>query len=383
MHKLTSSDFSKYGSVIEKNPKINFKNKLYYEVGKDNGAVFWEYEDEVQVEPVEGIGILLINDKEESIRRFILDLPVKMKGLVQFSIISFDSFFSFNLYSKSVRTTIFPDEFVKSRGINSELGISRIYTFLYQNKSKNFAFLGETHPFYELTYVDGGTMKCIIDDEEIFLEQGEILLILPNQMHQMYSASGKGLSFLTVTFDMNFENVHLFSKRILKNDTHTASIIKNLLFELKIKASKRNDMILSLTTQLMVSLIRKMMDKNIIIETLLPLKTGIKNSIVEKCINIIQNNICEKLTIGIIANQLCISPSYLSKIFFQNTNCSIKEYVIKYKIELAKNLIMAGQNNYSEISDKLGYCSAAFFSEQFKKYTGKTPKEYDKSLEKF
>lgn len=383
MYSVSSKEFTKYGAIIESPIRDHLKGKLNYEVGKESGSAFWEYETSVILEPSEGVGILYINDKLTRIQKFIFNKPIRMNPLTQFSISSIDEIFSFNLYSNSVRTTVFNDEIFHEPGITSELNINKIYTFLYQNKSKNFYFSGEKHSFYELTFIDNGVMSCIIDDEEVILRQGELLLLLPDQPHQMKALNDKGLSFLTVTFDMNMKDSSVFDKKILNNDSNILSIIKNLIFELKMKSKKRSDMILSLTTQLIVALYRSIVEINLLSASNPTLKTGIKSDVVDKCVAIISSSICEKISIKDLASKLNISTSYLSKIFHDNLNCSITEYVIKYRIELAKNMITAGQNSYYEIANKLGYCSAAFFTEQFKIYTGMTPKEFDKSLEKF
>jgi AraC family transcriptional regulator len=55
------------------------------------------------------------------------------------------------------------------------------------------------------------------------------------------------------------------------------------------------------------------------------------------------------------------------------------QYIIRQKIEKVKELLFYDELNLSEIADRLGYSSVAYFSAQFKKVTGFTPSELKKS----
>ena len=54
----------------------------------------------------------------------------------------------------------------------------------------------------------------------------------------------------------------------------------------------------------------------------------------------------------------------------------------KAAFEEAKRLMRETEMNFSEIADKLGYCSVHHFSRTFKEKTGKTPGEYASNYRK-
>jgi|SRR5699024_2157729 len=66
----------------------------------------------------------------------------------------------------------------------------------------------------------------------------------------------------------------------------------------------------------------------------------------------------------------------LSRLFSSVEGKSIERYFILQKIERAKELIVYGQQNLSEIAYKLGYSSQQHFSRQFKKETGLAPSHF-------
>ncbi|MBL7697951.1 MAG: helix-turn-helix transcriptional regulator [Chitinophagaceae bacterium] len=70
--------------------------------------------------------------------------------------------------------------------------------------------------------------------------------------------------------------------------------------------------------------------------------------------------------------------SYISKLFSEVEGVTLEQFFILQKIEKAKELLVYGEMNTSEISYKLGYSSVAHLSSQFKKVTGLTPSDFKK-----
>ena len=56
------------------------------------------------------------------------------------------------------------------------------------------------------------------------------------------------------------------------------------------------------------------------------------------------------------------------------------EYFISTKIDLAKKLLREDNMNITEIAEFLGYSGIHYFSRQFKKTTGMSPRQYSISI---
>jgi AraC-like DNA-binding protein len=77
-----------------------------------------------------------------------------------------------------------------------------------------------------------------------------------------------------------------------------------------------------------------------------------------------------------ISEKLCLDYKYLSSIFSEVKGITIQQFIISHKIERAKEMLLYGDHNLTEIAYKLHYSSVAHLSNQFKKVTGLTSSYY-------
>jgi two-component system, response regulator YesN len=98
--------------------------------------------------------------------------------------------------------------------------------------------------------------------------------------------------------------------------------------------------------------------------------------IVESAKKYIQMNYKKEISLEEIANHVAISSYYLSRIFSKSEGITYKDYLIKLRMEKAKQLLRDGRKSIKEISIEVGYVDQNYFSRAFKKYYHKSPKEF-------
>ena len=84
----------------------------------------------------------------------------------------------------------------------------------------------------------------------------------------------------------------------------------------------------------------------------------------------------------LLSKELNLSYKHLATLFSEIEAITIEQFLISLKIERIKELIIFGEDTFSEIAYKLNYSSAAHLSTQFKKATGLTPSHFKALKEK-
>ena len=105
-------------------------------------------------------------------------------------------------------------------------------------------------------------------------------------------------------------------------------------------------------------------------------KAQIFSKPIVQCIDYINSNLNEYLSLNVLANHIALSPSYLSYLFKKECSISLTEYIHRKRIEMAEHLLRYSNLSITEISSYLTFSTESRFIQLFKHYTGLTPKKY-------
>lgn len=100
--------------------------------------------------------------------------------------------------------------------------------------------------------------------------------------------------------------------------------------------------------------------------------------IVTKTIRMIKEQFTEDLNLATIAQELKITPEYLSALFSKETGKNFSLYVRGFRIEKAKLLLTTTNLKTYEIAAHVGYSDVKYFCNIFKKVTGYSTRDYVK-----
>ena len=81
----------------------------------------------------------------------------------------------------------------------------------------------------------------------------------------------------------------------------------------------------------------------------------------------------EKLTVEAIAESLKVSVPYLTRVFKEAENVTLKQYIQKERIKRAKSMLRYSEDSIQSVAQYLGYASQSHFTEVFRRSTGMTP----------
>ncbi|QOV19395.1 response regulator [Blautia liquoris] len=94
---------------------------------------------------------------------------------------------------------------------------------------------------------------------------------------------------------------------------------------------------------------------------------------VYRAIRIIREEYANPLTLTSVAEQVGLSPQYLSRVFREQAGENFVEYLTRIRIQKAKDLVLEGHHKVYEIADMVGMPNYRYFSTLFRKIVGVSP----------
>jgi len=254
------------------------------------------------------------------------------------------------------------------------------------------------HNFFELIYVLEGAGIHNINNNQFDFLKGDVFLLTPEDVHTFeVSAPTKfcivdftkgffvknrrvgetkdDVSDLYKQLEFIFHNHHNVKGNIVSNSDRP--IFKALINQL-IKEKGKKQFFDEIIIQDIIFLLLHIIARNIQENISLFLKRENPKSRVHEITAYIQQHIydSELLKIGSIASHFAKSPDHLNRYFKAETGNTIKDYIIRYKLNLVKTRLKFSDLTISEIADELNFTDESHLNKTFKSAYGKTAKQY-------
>jgi len=246
----------------------------------------------------------------------------------------------------------------------------------------------ETHSHeecMEIVYLSRGTQTYVIGDREYKMNGGDIFVTLPYENHSSGPYPEEKILLYYLIIDM--ENADGFlgyppdegrelhqalmniNKRLFKSQVDSKFVLDRLLKVFFSDCRFKKILIRNLVTEFLINVINS--EKN----------PGTKSKgNFDSVLEYIDDNIYDDICIEALARMSSLSVSRFKANFKAETGIPPHEYILRRKIEKAKQLMTEGVTNITDIAYLLNFASSQHFSATFKKFTYKTPKEYLKDI---
>jgi AraC-like DNA-binding protein len=90
----------------------------------------------------------------------------------------------------------------------------------------------------------------------------------------------------------------------------------------------------------------------------------------------IRENISDEISNTELGAIFGYHPFYVSRMLKEKKGLTMRQYVIAYRLKLAKDMLRTTDRSASEIAEACGFTDASYFAKTFKASFGMTPKEY-------
>lgn len=262
-----------------------------------------------------------------------------------------------------------------------------IYNALSRTLKPGYFFGPHSHKNVEICLMKEGECDIIVNGEAITVRKGEIMVIFSHNIHSFHVKSNQAASFLQIHFrpeDIIHADPHVINGLTFLHymaDANSAyiyqpfsnqllSCVERICEEMNNKIDTHHIALANIYIYEMLFLLSREIEQRVHKDF------RVDNSIVMQAIYFISQNIECSITLDEIAEQCNVSTRYLSKVFKQHVNITVNDYINITKIDRAMNFVCNTEMTITEISTKLGFSSAQYFSTVFKKYTGVTPREF-------
>lgn len=247
------------------------------------------------------------------------------------------------------------------------------------------------HDYYQIWYILKGNCVHKIDNHQVSLNSGDMILIPPFSYHSMSDGSDDIIVIIVDFTDKFFadtkedKNLMLYcitplylkqteEQSVFLADNNIENLILEMFNEFILKRDFHNHVIKSNLTKLIVAIERMNNQKDISLS---------KNErAVTETLKYIHSKLNEKIAIQDLCENVNMSDTTLAIHFKNTTGKTIIEYINSLKIDKAKQLLSGTDMRIIDISYELGFTDGAYFNRVFKKLVKLTPNAYRKQKRK-
>ncbi len=105
-------------------------------------------------------------------------------------------------------------------------------------------------------------------------------------------------------------------------------------------------------------------------------RRGLSRRALNRACSFIAENLGERFTLDDLARQAGVSRFHFARLFRVSTGDSPMAYLLKSRIERAKQMLLQDDRPVCEIAAVLGFCDQRHLTRTFRRLTGVTPREF-------
>lgn len=110
--------------------------------------------------------------------------------------------------------------------------------------------------------------------------------------------------------------------------------------------------------------------------------TNVSSELVNLATAMIRENYAHDFGVQEICRGLNITRSYLYKLFMRYYKISPSDYLLKFRLEKAREILASQNCPINTVAERAGFSSHAYFTKRFRMAYGITPREYAQSFQK-
>lgn len=255
---------------------------------------------------------------------------------------------------------------------------------------------GEQHPkrrnigVFDLLIVTKGSLSIGENNKNWEVKAGQSLLLLPDRYHYSTKPCETATHFYWIHFDYQdpyhvsaYDDYSLPIRHAWNNPyklrlsqytkLRQFSRIKRILIELIGSRDESDSMFYWQAQQHFLELLRCLEYEAAAIPASKPVL-----QLAERTEAYLRHHFQRNLTNETLARELNYHPNYIVRCMKEVYHCTPMEYLLQYRVEQAKLLLIKTELSVGEISEQVGFNYTPYFSKCFKRHTGLSPLSFRK-----
>lgn len=228
-----------------------------------------------------------------------------------------------------------------------------------------------------LVFCVKGSGIAVIDDEQIPVSEEQFILAAAGSIFKFYSV---------IDADSRLYSIH-FSGKHAKLFEKECSVVRNVIPSVKNRVANRELLFDEIFNNLSAGFHNENLQYvnfcfgHLLATFIYAYKTSDDfaeeaNPVIHRSIDFMNKNLGKSLTLGQISEEAGYSPTYFTTLFRKETGYSPLSYFSHLKILKATELLDYTNNKVKEISFYLGYADPYYFTKDFTKRMGLSPRQY-------
>ncbi len=225
-----------------------------------------------------------------------------------------------------------------------------------------------SHTYYELLLYEPFCGKSTVNGKTYDVNEMTALLLTPSDIHRTNCSANSTSKFIKIAFSPDcITFAKLPSSAVLYRITDENKFAISVFEEIYQKRQNIPYVKILLNT-LLHSLESGKIKADITHKN--------KHAFVAKAKQIIDSSIGDTISLEAVAEQICISPQYLSKIFPEIMEVNFRDYVTNRRLDHALTLLQNPSLSIIHISQVCGFNDVSYFTKKFKARYGSSPGKY-------
>lgn len=259
-------------------------------------------------------------------------------------------------------------------------------------KSQNQYTVGcHFHSDFEFNLVLEGKMDYFINGESVHLNEGDGIFVNSHRLHYNFSKYKTPTKYLVITISpklfpasltsvstMLFEICDIGCTDYVVLHKEECNHIFDYYFKLLVAMQSSKKDLTSMLSYVfsLCSMIFPKIEKDVHTES-----HDMDWLCLHKMTNYIHENFRDAVSLTEISTVGKVCRSKCCQLFKQYLGQSPIDYLICYRLRKSQELLKSTECSIGEVAEKCGFGGQSYFTEQFKKLYGTTPREYRHSLE--